>query len=95
MKQTTALIVTPTDCVAEKNVKSGMLRAQLSVLLVKNVISYKTELVRVQRILLEKYSVEYVTPVIEEELLDMMYQEQRDFKANDVIEDEEDFFLGY
>lgn len=78
-----------------KTTKFDLLRAQLSVLMVKNVIGYGSNYERVQQIIKEKYDVEYSTQDIEAELFDMKYQDDLDIKANEIMEDEEDFFPGY
>lgn len=80
---------------AESNVKNGMLKTQLTVLLVKNLISYQTSVGEIQQILKGRYDVEYKPSQIEDELLVMQWEEQVERQGNDIVELEEDFFEGF
>lgn len=80
---------------AKSYVSHGMLKAHLTVLLVKNVISYGTSLEKVQQKLKARYNVEYKLSDIEDELTDIKYQEEINNLGNDIKEDEEDFFESY
>lgn len=77
--------------VASTNVKNGMLRAQLTVLLVKNVVRYQTDLEIVQQAL-RRYDVEYALEDIRVELTSMMHEE---YLSNKHVLNKEDFFEGF
>jgi hypothetical protein len=75
----------------EKQVETDLLKAQLSVLMVQNVISYKSDLCIVQQALLSRFDVQYKVSDIEAELFDMMYQDEIDARY---FSNEEDFYQG-
>ena len=81
--------------VSKEYADAGMLRAHISVLLVKNVINYQTNLDEVRQYLAGRYDVEYELSDIESEMIDMKYDEEQEMLGNDVIEYEEDYYDGY
>jgi len=78
---------------ADSRVKSGLLKANLSVLLVKNVIDYWSNVNDVQQYLEERFHVEYKLVDIEDELTCMKFEKEDAEKA--IPECEEDFYPGY
>lgn len=75
--------------ISKQYVEDGLLKAHLSVLFAKKMISHQTELQLIQQNLHVKFNVEYSLEDIENELIVMKHDMQ------DKQEIEEDFFPGY
>ncbi len=77
---------------ARSNVDNGMLRAQLTVLLVKNVASYQTPVEEIQQALYERFYVEYSPEDVAFELEHMRFEE---YEANKHTLMSDDYFEGF
>lgn len=73
--------------IASEQKECGLLKAQLSVLLIKNLVTEQNSLSEIQQILLKRYDVEYDLLDIEDELIVLRYES--------TIEHEEDFYEGF
>lgn len=69
--------------VAEASQNVGMLKARIVVLLSKNIITFKTEFSEIQDILAKRYSVHYTLSQVEEELIDLYYEQTLESKYSD------------
>lgn len=78
--------------IAKTNVNSGMLRAQLTVLLTKNVVVYQTPVEEIQLVLKARYDVEYKPEDISDEL---NYMQIAEYEANRHVLESEDYFEGF
>lgn len=74
---------------------TDVLKAQLSVLLIKGEISYRTSIDEIQQYLQRRFDVEYCPSDVEEVLFVLKVEEEEQHMGNDVVEQEEDFFEGY
>jgi len=73
------------------NFKTGILKAQLSVLLLKNEITYQTPFRKIQQVLISRFNVEYNLSEIEEDLFCL----HAETHYSDIEEQEEDYFDGF
>lgn len=73
-------------------VETGMLKAQLCVLLVKSNVNYQTPVEEIQQALKERYDVEYKPLDIQDELIVIDYENTEDEKFTVL---NEDYFEGY
>ena len=78
--------------IAEVNRDNGMLRAQLTVLLTKRMVTYQTSIDEIQQLLLKRYNVEYKPSDVSDEL-DIMRLEE--YEANKHVLEPEDYFEGF
>lgn len=60
---------------AKLHVRSGMLRAQMVVLKTKGLVTHQTDINEIQRLLRERYDVEYELKYIMDEMVNMVYEE--------------------
>jgi hypothetical protein len=68
------------------------LKAQIATLIRKRKCEYRTPIEVIQQLLYQEYNVESTQEEIEDELLDMWYEEEYSYRIREV---EEDFFNGY
>jgi len=68
-----------------------MLKAQIATLISKKKCTYESSLSEIQKLLYKEYNVESTLDEIENELLDIQYDEMSDY----VTLVQEDFFQGY
>lgn len=73
---------------ASTNTDSGMLRAHLTVLLVKRLVSYQTPVKEIQHALYVRYDVEYEPAQISDELLCMWHEEEYEANKHVLIKEE-------
>ena len=77
---------------ARSYIQADMLRAQLTVLLVKRMVAYETPVDEIQQALADRYGVEYNPSDISDELICMRWEE---YQANKHVLEPEDYFEGY
>lgn len=80
--------------IKKSNIDSELLSAHLTVLLTKNMVTYRTPTNEIQQLLKQRYNVEYKSSEIENEMLIMWKLEEYEHLKS-IIEQEEDYFEGY
>lgn len=76
----------------QTRVNTGILHAQLTVLLVKRVVTYQTSVVEIQQALKTRYNVEYTFEDVHEEIISMAFEETQ---TNTYVLNSEDYFEGF
>ena len=80
------------EAVANSNVEYGLLPAHLTVLLLKGIVTYQTKVDEVQRVLNERYHVNYNPSDIDFEMKLLINQEQ---KQDTYVLETEDYYEGF
>jgi hypothetical protein len=78
--------------IARSYIQADMLRAQLTVLIVKRMVTYETQVDEIQQALAIRYGIEYDPSDISDELICMRWEE---YQANKHVLEPEDYFEGY